>query len=106
MLFIVVLYTAITDSSYTFKKKDKAIQFVCFITTFFITSIALYITCTDVAKPFVWGYQSRYLTPVLPLILVNINSKRVIQVNDEDEYNNTAMIIGLITIINLIFMVI
>lgn len=105
LLFIFLLYTALMDNSYTFKKKDKIIQCISFFATFFITSFVLYITYTDVGKSFIMGYQARYLTPVLPLLLVNINSKRVTQ-SAEEEYNKTAMIGGFISILNLIFMIV
>ena len=105
LLFIFLIYTALMDNSYTFKKKDKIVQYLSFFITLFLTSFVLYITYTNVGKLYIKGYQARYLTPVLPLLLVNINSKKVIQ-SDEEEYNKTAMIGGLITILNLIFMII
>lgn len=106
LLFIFLLYTALMDNSYTFKKKDKILQYISFFATFFITSIVLYITYTDVGKSYIMGYQARYLTPVLPLFLVTINSKKVTQINKEEKYNKTAMIGGFITILDLIFMIV
>ena len=107
VLFIFVLYVAITDGSYRFKNKEKVLQYTSFVVTFFITVSVLYITYTDVGYPFTKGYQARYLTPVLPLLLVNISSKKVVEENNEEiTYNNTAMVGGLITIVNLLLMVI
>ena len=104
LLFIFIFYTALMDNSYNFSKKQKSIQYISFFATFFITTFVLYISFTDVGKNIINGFQGRYLLPVLPLVLVNINSKRVTQSIDE-KYNKTAMIGGFITILNLIFMI-
>ena len=104
LLFIFIFYTALMDNSYNFSKKQKSIQYISFFATFFITTFVFYISFTDVGKNIINGFQGRYLLPVLPLVLVNINSKRVTQSIDE-KYNKTAMIGGFITILNLIFMI-
>lgn len=104
LLFLFIFYTALMDNSYTFNKKQKNIQYISFFLTFFITTLVLYIIYTEVGKKFIDGYQARYLIPVLPLLLANINSKRVNQ-SIEKEYNETALIGGFITILDLIFMI-
>lgn len=106
LLFIFIFYTALMDNSYSFSKKQKIIQYISFLATFFITTFVLYISYTDVGQTKINGYQGRYLLPVLPLILVNINSKRVTQMKDQEKYNTTAMIGGFITILDLIFMIV
>ena len=102
-LFILVLYTAITDASYVFNNKEKMIMVSAFFLTFFLTSFVLYLTYTQVGKLTIGGYQARYLTAIVPLILVGINSKKISKdYIDTDEYNKTALYLGVFSILNLI----
>lgn len=102
-LFIFVLYTAITDSSYTFRKKEKIVMFLTFAATFFVTTFVLYLAYTEVGKLTIGGYQARYLIVIMPLILININTKKISQdYINEDKYNKTALCMGLFTILDLL----
>lgn len=111
ILFVFILYTAITDNSHTFKKKEKAINYSSFFLTYFITSFIIYIIYTKVGADCVIGYPGRYLIPVLPLFLININTKKIPTetYNDRGEqteiYNKTALISGFIILLNLLFMI-
>lgn len=105
VLFLFIFYTSLMDNSHSFSKKQKIIQFLSFGATFFIITFVLYISYTEVGNIKINGFQGRYLLPVLPLLMVNISSKKVIPTNEIKEYNTTALIEGIITIINLIFMI-
>ena len=105
-LFIFILYTAITDSSYTFKKKEKIVMFLTFSATFVVTTLVLYLLCTEVGKLTIGGYQPRYLIAIMPLILINVNSKKIIKdYVDTDIYNKTALCMGIFTILDLLSMI-
>lgn len=111
LLFVFILYTAITDNSYTFNKKEKTINCSAFFLTYFITSFIIYISYTKVGTDCVVGYPGRYLIPVLPLFLININTKKIPAEthNDTGEqietYSKTALVSGFIILLNLLFMI-
>lgn len=111
LLFIFVLYTAITDSSYTFNKKEKIINCSAFFLTYFITSFIIYIAYTKVGADCVIGYAGRYLTPILPLFLININTKKIpTEIHNDvgeqtESYSKTALVSGFIILLNLLFMI-
>lgn len=102
-LFILVLYTAITDNSYIFSQKEKIIMCLAFGLVFFETSFVLYLTYTQVGKLTIGGYQARYLTAVVPLVLVGVNSKKISKdYINTDEYNKMALYLGVFSILDLI----
>lgn len=102
-LFIFILYTSITDSSYTFKNREKIVMFLSFAITFVITTLVLYLAYTEVGKLTIGGYQPRYLIAIMPLILINVNTKKISQdYRNEDNYNKTALGMGIFTILDLI----
>lgn len=102
-LFIFVLYTAITDSTYTFKNKEKIIMFSTFVITFLLTTFAFYLLVTPAKALSINGYQARYLIAILPLVLVNINSKKISKEYKETSvYNNTALYMGIFTFLDLL----
>jgi len=95
------------DSSHTFSKKNKVITSLSFWLTFFIISFVLYLSYTEVGKLIIRGFQGRYLISVLPLLLMNINSKKVIKDNNElYTYNGTCMVSGFMIILDLLAMII
>lgn len=104
LLFIFIFYTALTDSSYTFKNKEKIILFSTFLATFLITSFLLYLIFTPISCEMIFGYQTRYLIPILPLVLICVNTTKIKEYQI-DEYNKTIMIMGLISILDLILLI-
>lgn len=111
LLFVFILYTAITDNSYTFNKKEKTINCSAFFLTYFITSFIIYISYTKVGIDCVVGYPGRYLIPVLPLFLININTKKIpTEIHNDvgeqtESYSKTALVSGFIILLNLLFMI-
>lgn len=102
LIFITIIYTAITDCSYTTNKKLKVITISTFSVTFIITSLVLYLAYTKVGKLTIGGYQARYIIPILPLILINISSKKISKDSiNSDNYNKPALYIGLLTFLDL-----
>ena len=106
LLFIFILYIAITDNTYTFNKKEKTITSLSFWITFFITTFILYLSYTEVGKLTISGYQPRYLIPVLPLLLMNINSKKIVNKETECDYNKISMISGGLIFLDLLAMIV
>lgn len=103
MLFIFILYKAITDNTYTFSKKEKIIMISTFIITFLLTTFAFYLLVTPARALSINGYQARYLIAILPLILININSKKISKDYVEtNQYNKTALYMGIFTIFDLL----
>ena len=103
MLFIFILYTSITDSSYTFNKKEKTVMFSTFGIIFFITTLTFYLLVTKAGELSINGYQARYIISIMPLILININSKKISKDYIEtNTYNKTALWMGIFTILDLI----
>lgn len=78
LLMIFILYVSLTESDYIFKMKDKIIFIITFLLVWGMTSVVLYLTFTQVGALYVAGYQTRYIVPVLPLILMSIANNRVI----------------------------
>lgn len=106
-LIIFILYISITDCSYTFKKNEKIIMFLTFAVTFFITTLTLYLAYTKVGQLTINGYQARYLIAIMPLILVNVNSRKILNNNDNNdnnicEYNKISLGMGIFMILDLI----
>ena len=66
----------------------------------------LYLTFTPVGEINLLGYQPRYITPILPIILMLLNDKRFIsKSSDEKQKNidlNICLILGFFTFIDLL----
>lgn len=101
-LFIFCIYTATTDGTYNFRKKEKAILTLTFMATFFIGTMALYLLHTPPYTIGIYGYQVRYLVPLLPLVLMCINSKSGYSENYDEFFNTTSKNIGLFMLVDLI----
>lgn len=102
MLFLLILYTALTDDSYVFDKKENIVTTFTFFGVYFITTFILYLTYTKVGSFTINGYQARYLICVIPLLLSNINGKKVTIMHKENTYNEFAMFMGIITVLDLV----
>lgn len=72
-----ILYVALTEDDYHFKIKDRMIMIVSFLLTFLMTSMVLYLSYTEVGSMGIAGYQTRYILPMLSLILFSISTQRV-----------------------------
>lgn len=94
--FIFILYVAITDYSKKFTFKEKIVPIMTFLLVFASTSLILYLTFTAVGETRVSGYQTRYIVPILPLLLMLINNR---QENENEEK------IDFIPIINMLFII-
>ena len=99
-MIIFYFYIAIKDDSKNFSKKNKAIFISTFLIIFAITSIALYLTFTEIGEKTIAGYQARYIFPIISLVLMCISSKNL--KNNEKEEN---VIIKLVFIANLFIII-
>ena len=94
--FIFILYVAITDYSKKFTFKEKIVPIMTFLLVFASTSLILYLTFTAVGETRVSGYQTRYIVPILPLLLMLINNRQEKENEEEIDY---------IPIINMLFII-
>lgn len=101
LLIAIIIYKSLTDNSYTFKAKDKTIMIITFFLVYFITSFVLYLAYTPVGALSINGYQARYLIPVLPLFLMNINSKKIAKYL-KPSYIDSSFAMGILTILDLV----
>lgn len=90
-LFVFLLYIAITEDDENLKIKDKLISIAAFFLVYFMTSMVLYLSFTEVGKLSVSGYQTRYLFPVIPLILICISNNRVKTDKSENRNMNISI---------------
>lgn len=100
MLFI--LYISITEDDENFKIKDKIIMIISFFAVVAMTSMALYLTFTEIGSLHVAGYQTRYIFPILPLILFPISSDKIKVKKSENRRMNIAIISGIFLFIGMI----
>lgn len=101
-IFLFILYVALTEDDYNFNIKDRTILILSFLGIFFMTSMVLYITFTKVGALYIDGYQTRYILPILPLILFCISNNKVINKNKENRNINIAIITGIFILLGLI----
>ncbi len=102
---IFILYVSLTDYDDRISKRVSIVSVLTFFVVYCTTSFMLYLTFTPVGTINITGYQPRYITPVLPIILMIINNKRFNSKNTNDNINiatNINLILGLFTIIDLI----
>lgn len=101
VMMLFTLYIALTEDDYNFGKKEKIIFLVTFMLVFGMTSAMLYVTFTQVGALNVKGYQTRYIVPILPLVLFALSNSKVIT-NKEKTKNRTMNV----TIVMAIFILI
>lgn len=99
MLF--VLYVSITEDDHNFKLKDKIIMTISFLAVFAMTSAVLYLTFTPIGALHVAGYQTRYILPILPLILFSLSSNKINVKKSENRTMKISIISGVLLIIGL-----
>jgi len=109
-LMIFILFVAFTEDDHNFKLKDKIILIISFLMVFAMTSIALYLAFTQIGADKIQGYQTRYIVPILPLVLFTLSSYKFKTVKEKilNRNMNIAIISGVfifISIIQVIFMV-
>lgn len=102
LLFAFCLYTVTNDGTYNFSKKEKIIFIITFMVNFLIGTMTLYLLHTPPYTIGIYGYQVRYLVPVLPLILMCIDSKNSNRQNCDGSYSTTSKNIGLFMLVDLI----
>lgn len=100
MIFAIIV--AVLDDSMTFKTKDKVVIAITVITTFIISSLILYLTYTPVGLYRIAGYQTRYIIPLLPLVLMSCSIKSI-----KNNSKNPEIVISYFTVafifINVLF---
>ena len=64
-----------------------------------MTSLMLYLTFTPVGQINISGYQPRYVLPILPLLLMLINSNRFIGKSNEIDEEKTDVFVSIISIV-------
>lgn len=91
-MMILSILVSINDDSKIFKIKEKIIFIISFLVVYFVTSLALYIGYTEVGAKNIAGYQTRYIIPILPLLLMCF-SNNTVKVNIK---NNKEIFISII----------
>ena len=100
---IYLVYMTLTEDNEVFNIKDKIYNIIVFLLIFFFTSTGLYLGYTGVGRINIEGYQTRYLFPILPLLLITLSNKRIKIVKDE-KYD--IINYGLILFLNISFIII
>ena len=103
---IYILYVSLTETDYVFKIKDKIIMAISFLMVWGMTSLALYLTFTQVGALHVAGYQTRYILPILPLVLFSIANNKVITNKTENRNMNIAITYSIFILIAIIQLII
>ena len=99
MLFI--LYVALIEDEHVFKIKDKIIMIISFLLVWGMTSVALYLSFTQVGALYVAGYQTRYIAPVLPLLLLCMANNKVKYNKNENINMNISIVMATFIIIGI-----
>lgn len=97
---VFILYVAISDNSAKFNNKEKIIISIAFFASYFAGSILLYLSFTSVGKLYIEGYQTRYLFPVLPLLLMIMNNNN--KENDENYREKISIVLAIFMAIEII----
>lgn len=102
VLMLFVLYIALTEDDHNFKIKDKVILILTFLAVYGMTSAILYLSFTPVGVLYVSGYQTRYIFPILPLLLSCISNNKVKCIKSENRNMNISIGTGIFLIIGLL----
>lgn len=73
---IFLIYVAITDSDRETTIRVKIVSILTFFAVFFSTSLMLYLNFTPIGMIGIKGYQTRYILPVLPIMLMIVSKNR------------------------------
>lgn len=90
-LMLFILYVALTETEKNFKIREKIIMILSFLMVWGMTSMALYLSFTQVGALYVAGYQTRYIMPVLPLLLLCVSNNKVEGKQTENRNLNIAI---------------
>lgn len=106
---IFIVYVCVTDNSVKIKTRTTIVTLITFLCVYATTSLMLYLTFTPVGQINITGYQPRYLTPILPIVLMLISSKRFIGKSREDEEENVDINVSLVSggfiVVNLLYLI-
>lgn len=102
VILLFILYVALTEDDHNFKVKDKIILLLCFFLAYGMTSAVLYLTFTPVGVMYIAGYQTRYIFPILALLLCCISNDKVKCAKSENRNMNIAIGSGALLVIGLI----
>ena len=109
MEFIFIIYVCLTDNDRKLSKRINIVSILTFLAVFITTSFMLYLTFTPVGQINISGYQPRYITPIIPVLLMLLNVKRFIGKNEIEEQKksdiNISLILGLFILIDLICLI-
>lgn len=106
ILSIFILYNSITDDSYNFKIKEKIIFILSFVITYALISLILYLTFTPVGTFYIQGCQTRYLFPILFLLLITLSSDKLKPVAIKNSIAKTSLIYSIFLVISVICLII
>lgn len=90
MLFV-IFFVALTEDDYNFKIKEKILLGLGFLLPFGMTSAILYLSFTPVRNLHIYGYQARYIFPILPLLLCCISNNKIKCTKSENRNMNIAI---------------
>lgn len=100
-LMLFILYVALIEDEHIFKIKDKIIMIISFLLVWGMTSVALYLSFTQVGALYVSGYQTRYIAPVLPLLLLCIANNKVKYNKNENINMNISIVMATFIVIGI-----
>lgn len=83
LLLLYIFFVASTDNTKQFNNWIRLLFIIIFIITIAFTEIIMYISYTPVGHDSIYGYQARYLYPILPLLFSALSSKNVEHIKDE-----------------------
>jgi uncharacterized membrane protein len=102
VILLFVLYVSLTEDEHNFKIKDKIILIIAFLLAYGLTSVILYLSFTPVGVLYIAGYQTRYIFPILPLVLSCISNNKVKYMKTENRNRNVAIGSGILLLIGMI----
>lgn len=90
MEMVFIIYVCVTDNSKKIKLRTVIVSLITFAAVFGSTSLMLYLAFTPVGQINISGYQPRYIIPIIPVILMLINSSRYLNksTKEQEEKNN------------------
>lgn len=100
-LMLFMLYVAITEDDYNFKISNKVVMIVTFLFVYGMTSLVLYLSFSPVGSLNIGGYQTRYIIPILPLLLFCLSSNNIIVKNKENRNFNITIVSGIFVMLGI-----